>query len=183
MPPGAGTCGRCLREPPPLDACHAVVSYGFPWAGLLARFKFAADAGWSRTFAALMAAHPGVAREAGHADLVLPLPLSRERLASRGYNQAWELARRLAPKRADPHLLLRVRDTPSQVGLPRDERLANLRGAFALEPRRAAEMRGRSVLLVDDVMTSGASLFTAAAVLVGAGAARVGAAVFARTED
>ena len=77
--------------------------------------------------------------------------------------------------------MLRIRHTPSQRGLPRSERLANLRGAFAVEPLRAQALRGRSVLLVDDVMTTGASLFTAAQVLQQAGAAEVSALVFART--
>jgi predicted amidophosphoribosyltransferase len=111
------------------------------------------------------------------------MPLSRERLAQRGYNQAYELARRLAPGRADPCLALRVRDTASQADLDHDARLTNVRRAFALEPARAASVRGQAVLLVDDVMTTGASLAALAQVFRDAGAARVTAAVFARTED
>ena len=115
------------------------------------------------------------------ADRVLPIPLSRERLAERGYNQSWLLARHLAPGKADASLLLRIRHTPAQRTLPRAERLANLEGAFAIEPLRAPEVRGQRLVLVDDVMTSGASLHTAARVLLQAGAAQVSAIVLART--
>ena len=116
------------------------------------------------------------------ADTVLPMPLWHERLAARGFNQALELARRLAPGKTDPALLLRVRDTSPQLPLDRVARLANVRGAFAIDPLRAAIVRGRSLLLVDDVMTSGATLFSAAAVLRQAGAQRVSAVVIARTD-
>ena len=77
---------------------------------------------------------------------------------------------------------LRIRETPAQSGLTRAERLANLRGAFALEPLRAAMVQGQRIVLVDDVMTSGASLFAAAQVLRTGGAAHITAVVLARTE-
>ena len=79
-------------------------------------------------------------------------------------------------------MLLRTRDTPSQRSLPRAERLANLVDAFAVEPLRAKELRGQRVVLIDDVMTSGASLHMAARVLRQAGVANVSALVLARTE-
>lgn len=126
---------------------------------------------------------PGVQAELDRARWVLPMPLSHERLAERGFNQALELAKRLAAHKTDPRLLLRLRDTPPQASLDRAARLANVRHAFAVEPRRAADLQGASVVLVDDVMTSGASLFALATVLRAAGAARVGALVFARTEQ
>lgn len=180
--PGASSrCGACLSAPPPLARCVAAVDYGWPWDALLARYKFQGRSGWARTLATRMRASPGAAELLAGAALVLPMPLSRERLAERGYHQAWLLARALAPQQADAGLLLRIRHTPSQRGLPRSERLANLRGAFAIEPLRAQAVRGRTVLLVDDVMTTGASLFTAAQALRQAGAAEVSALVFART--
>jgi ComF family protein len=110
------------------------------------------------------------------------MPLAPGRLRERGFNQAHELARRLAPRKAEPRLLLRIRETPAQSGLSRAERLRNLQGAFALEPLRAEAVRGRRVVLVDDVMTSGASLFAAAQVLRAGGAAHITAVVLARTE-
>jgi ComF family protein len=129
-----------------------------------------------------MLSAPGADDALDIADWVLPIPLSNQRLAERGYNQSWLLARQLDPRKADAHLLLRTRDTPSQRTLPKAERLANLAGAFAVEPLRAAQLRNKNVLLIDDVMTSGASLHTAARVLLQAGAAKVNALVLARTE-
>lgn len=183
VPAGVAECGACVREPPPLAHCHAAVSYGYPWSGLLADFKFHGQPGWAETLAGLMREAAGVSHALNDAHRVLPMPLSRERLAQRGYNQALELARRLAPAKIDASLLLRLRDTPVQTTLGRRERQANVRGAFGIEPLRQPAVRGQRLLLVDDVMTSGASLFTAAQVLRQAGAAHVTGLVLARTDD
>jgi ComF family protein len=117
------------------------------------------------------------------ADLVLPIPLSRARLAERGFNQALLLARALTPKKTEAALLLRVRHTAAQTALDRQDRLSNVKGAFTVDPLMSSKVRGRRVVLVDDVMTSGASLFTAAQALRQAGAARITALVLARTDD
>jgi ComF family protein len=182
IPDGIGQCGSCTRTPPTLDACHAAVSYGYPWSGLVARFKFAGEAGWANPLADLLAGDPAVQQALNSAHHVVPMPLSRQRLAGRGFNQAHELARRLAPARADACMALRVRDTASQSDLAHDARQANVRRAFAIEPSRAAEVRGRNVVLVDDVMTTGASLGALAQVFRDSGASSVAAIVFARTE-
>jgi len=178
---GVGECGLCLAAPPPLEACYAAVSYQYPWSALMAQYKFNGQAGWARAFATLMRSTPWVEPALEQADLVLPMPLSPQRLAERGFNQALLLARALSPAKADSGLLLRVKHTPTQTALDRNERAANVKGAFAVQPMRAGELRGRRVLLVDDVMTSGASLFGAAATLRQAGAASVMAVVLART--
>jgi ComF family protein len=183
LPEGATVCGRCAQSPPPLDACHAAVSYAYPWSVLVSRFKFAAQPGWAGAFAGLMLDLAAVREAVAAARWLVPMPLSRERLAARGFNQAHELARRLAPGKAEPRLALRVRDTAPQAGLDRAARLSNLRQAFMLEPARAAAVLGQRVVLVDDVMTSGASLFALAQVFRTAGAAQVAAVVLARTED
>ncbi|WBY00467.1 ComF family protein [Ramlibacter tataouinensis] len=183
LPVGVERCGRCAGQPPVLDACHAAVSYGYPWAGLIGQFKFAGQPGWADCFARLLLSRGAVRDCLDSADRVVPMPLARERLAARGFNQAHELARRLAPGRADATLALRLRDTPAQARLDREARLANLRHAFALEPARAHEARGRRIVLVDDVMTSGASLFALAGVFRAAGASQVSAVVLARTEE
>jgi ComF family protein len=180
---GVAECGRCLGAPPPLDACHAAVSYEFPWSGLIADFKFSGQAGWARSFATLMRSTPWMEPALDQADLVLPMPLSGDRLAERGFNQALLLARALSRHKTASHLLLRVRHTPAQTALDRKHRLANVKGAFALDPLFAASVRGRRVVLVDDVMTSGASLFTAAQVLRQAGAAHISGLVLARTGE
>ena len=181
--PGVATCGRCLREPPPLDACHCAVAYGYPWSTLVGQFKFQGQAGWARAFAMLMRSAPWVEPALEDADVVLPIPLSPERLSERGFNQAHELARLLAPARTDASLLLRIRPTAVQSALDRRAREANVKGAFALDPMRPDAVRGRKVVLVDDVMTSGASLHAAAQVLRAAGASHVAAVVLARTDE
>ncbi len=182
LPHPARRCGACLKSPPPLDLCLTATAYTWPWVDLIARYKFQQQPGWAGPLATLMLSTPWAEDMLDEADWVLPIPLSAQRLAERGYNQSWLLARQLSPHKADAHLLLRTRDTPSQRTLPRAERLANLLGAFAVEPLRATQLRGKKVVLIDDVMTSGASLHTAARVLREAGASQVSALVLARTE-
>jgi ComF family protein len=170
-------------NPPPLDACYTAVSYDFPWSALIAQYKFNGQAGWARVFATLMRSAPWVEPALEGADLVLPMPLSRERLAERGFNQALELAKLLAPRQTDASLLLRIRNTPAQAALDRKARLANVKGAFAIDPLRGDAVRGKKIVLVDDVMTSGASLHAAAETLRAAGAIAVSAIAFARTDE
>ena len=179
----ARQCGECLTSPPPLDACFAAVTYAYPWAGLVVNYKFNGNPGASAVLATLLRSAPWVEPALERSDLLLPMPLSRQRLRERGFNQALELARRLAPHKTEAALLLRIRDTPSQRPLKRTERQRNVAGAFALEPLRAQRVQGRRVVLVDDVMTSGASLFAAARTLREGGAAHITALVLARTDD
>ena len=184
-----GLCGGCMRQPPPLDATLAAVPYAYPWSSLISRYKFDEQHGWAGFFAALMLKTPGTASaldELEAQDWVIALPLSAERLQTRGFNQAWELASALARQsktrgRSDAKLLLRVKHTRPQSQLRREARLANVKGAFQVDPLRASELAGRRVVLVDDVMTSGASLFAAAQALRDAGAAQITAVVLART--
>lgn len=183
VPPGAVSCGACLLRAPPYTAAAAAFDYAFPWDGLIARFKFNA----ALDLAALLAQQLDTAIQRAGNDaphLVLPVPLSPSRLRERGYNQSWEVARRLPrmrATRADPTLLVRVKDTPHQTALPPGERAANVRGAFALEPLRAAEVRGRRIALVDDVVTTGATVAELSSVLLAAGAASVQVWMLART--
>lgn len=174
-------CDACRREPPVLHACYAALTYAFPWPELIARFKFQGEPGWACTFADLMRAAPGVGSVLADADRVLPLPLGPRRLAERGYNQALELARRLAPSKVDTRSLVRWRETAPQTTLGQADRLNNVERAFAVDPRYAPCLRGAHLVLVDDVMTSGASLGAAALALRQAGAARITALVLART--
>jgi ComF family protein len=182
VPAGVGQCGACLTTPPPLDGCLAAVAYGWPWSHCIAEFKFGGQPGWAAALATVMRSTPWVEPALDQADRVLPMPLARERLAERGFNQSLMLAQRLAPGQTDASLLLRTRHTPAQSALNRSERLRNVQGAFAVEPLRAHELQGQRVVLVDDVMTSGASLHAAALTVRQAGAAHVTALVFARTE-
>lgn len=181
VPAGVERCGACIKEAPPLDLCLAAVPYEYPWSSLVTRYKFGASPGWSAALALLMRSTPWAEPALEAADLVLPLPLSHERLRQRGFNQALELARHLAPGKTRADVLQRLRDTPAQSALPREARLRNVRGAFGVAEDRAREVADRHVLLVDDVMTSGATLFGAAQALRAAGAARITGLVLART--
>lgn len=182
LPAGVERCGACIKDAPPLDWCLAAVSYEYPWSGLIARYKFGPSPGWSAALARLMRDSPGVAAALDAADLLLPLPLSPRRLRERGFNQALELARQLAPDKTRADLLLRLRDTPAQSSLPLNRRLRNVQDAFGLAAGAEDVLQGRRLVLVDDVMTSGATLHAAARLLRTAGAAHITGLVLARTE-
>ena len=172
-----------MLEPPPLDACVAAVSYDYPWADLISDFKFHGKPGWAHTLARLLRSAPWVEPALERADLIIPMPLSHARLRERGFNQAVELARQLTSvRKMDATLLLRLKDTTAQVNLNRAERLRNLHNAFAVEPLKAMRLRGARLVLLDDVMTSGASLYSAARALRAAGAGHITGMVFARTD-
>ncbi|MEO8081045.1 MAG: phosphoribosyltransferase family protein [Caldimonas sp.] len=169
--------------PPPFDTALARVDYGFPWDRLVTAFKFHGALDLAPALAALML-DVHVHATAERPDLIVPVPLAAKRLRERGANQAWELARRLARHlgiAADPLLLLRIRETAHQLDLQPEARIGNVRGAFAIEPRRRHEVRGRSIAVVDDVMTTGSTLAETARVLHDAGAASVAVWVLART--
>lgn len=184
-------CGACRTRPtPPLvQSCVAAVDYAYPWDGLIARFKFRAEPGWARPMAGLMLKNPAALDLLARCDLVVPIPLTPARLASRGYNQSWELVKALrdaAPGAAArctamADALVRLGEVPDQHSLSREQRLRNLHGAFAAHPLRAARLVGAHVLLVDDVTTTGATLHSAAQALLAGGAQQVSALVFART--
>ena len=183
VPAGIAVCGACLTDPPAFARSLAAVDYAHPWDGLITQYKFhaaldLAPALTQRMLSAFERSQPP------QPTLLLPVPLSDARLRERGYNQAWELARRLGRALhcpVDAHLLLRVKDTPHQLAFPPEQRAGNVLGAFAIEPRRLTELRGRSVTLVDDVMTTGATVAEAARVLLQAGASEVSVWVVART--
>jgi ComF family protein len=183
LPEGLTQCGTCLRSPPPLDACLAAVTYSYPWAELIARYKFAGAPGWAALFAQILRSMPWMEPALDQADLLLPMPLSKERLQERGFNQSLEIARHLTPAKIDTQLLLRIRHSGPQSLLHRRERQRNVENAFAVEPLRSQLLQQKRVVLLDDVMTSGASLHSAAKVLRQAGAAHITAMVLARTEN
>lgn len=182
VPVGVRVCGVCIKRPPPLDSCLAALPYAYPWSGLIGDFKFHKHPGWAYQFALLMRSAPWVEPALDNADLLVPLPLSTQRLQERGYNQALLLARALEPDKVASDVLLRILHTPPQSTLARKERLQSLQHAFAVDPLHAARVRGKRVVLVDDVMTTGASLYAAATVLRQTGASHITALVLARTE-
>jgi ComF family protein len=180
--PNMRQCGACTVTPPALDQALAAVPYDFPWSGLMGQFKFQEHTGWARSFALLMRNAPWVEPALERADYLLPMPLSPLRLQERGFNQALLLARAIEPTKVRSDVLLRVKETAPQSSLPRKERLLRVRGAYAVEPLHAAGLHNKRLVLVDDVMTTGASLHAAANVLRHHGAAHITALVFARTE-
>ena len=173
----ARACGACLRKAPLLDAAHAAFAYRAPLDRLLPRLKFHGDLAAGRLLAG--------ARAVAFADLaapgaLVPIPLSRARLRQRGYDQALELARPLARSLGLallPDGLQRLRDTEAQSRLDAVGRRRNMRGAFAT--LRGVDLPDH-VALVDDVMTTGATLHAAALALRRAGVRRVDAWVCAR---
>ena len=175
--PRNAVCGRCLSQPPDYDATVAALSYDFPADALIHAFKFRGELALASLFSGLLL------REIGSGtgvNLVVPVPLSGKRLRERGYNQAVELARSLAAAARAPLELgacERTRDAPPQTELPWAERGRNVRGAF----RCTRPLAGASVAVVDDVMTTGATLGEMAATLKAAGAARVVNWVLVRT--
>ena len=177
LPTAAGElCGRCLAHPPHYDRTLAAFNYGFPLDKLIQSFKYghrlALAAYLGRELARLA---PDVA-----ADLIVPLPLHPSRLRERGFNQALELARPVAATLGlplDSRICTRIRHTPAQAGLPWKKREQNIRGAFHC----ARDLSGRRILLVDDVMTTGASLDECARTLKLHGASEVVLLVVART--
>ena len=177
LPTPGSVCGECLRLPTPLDAVHAAFVYAAPLDRLLPRFKFHGDLAAGRLLAALMCeAAPSLPPDAA----IAPVPLHRKRLRMRGYDQALELAKPLArvldiPLRDD--LLRRTRITAAQSRLHADQRKRNLSNAFEVDSETASPS---CVVLVDDVMTTGATLHAAAKALRKAGVARVEAWVCAR---
>ena len=177
----AAQCGECLLRPPPMSRTFAALSYGWPWDGLLAQFKFQQQTGLAAPLAAMLLQTPGVAQAVAEADAAVPVPASRQRLAARGYNPALLLARALGARRVVADALLRPHDAPPQRSLSRAQRLRRVQNAFVPNPARRPALHGRHGLLIDDVMTTGATLRAAAEALLRAGARQVSAAVLART--
>jgi ComF family protein len=177
--PAGQTCGRCLKHPPFFDTTLAAFEYEHPVREMVMALKFgAAFAVRDMLVSALLA----VASDAGklQADMIVPMPLHRQRIAERGFNQSMELARGVAQGLAlpvMPYLLERDVDTRHQAGMPLPQRIKNVRGAF----RCVESIVGKRVLVIDDVMTSGATLNELARTLKLAGAAYVTNLVVART--
>jgi len=187
-----GRCGSCITriESPAVVQCVVAVDYAYPWDRIVAQFKFRQQPGWALPMAELMLRTPLARQLMLDCDAVVPVPLTPSRLATRGYNQSWELVKalhqqalrsqtRVAPKIREA--LFRNGETPDQHSLPREERMRNLRGVFLVNPSASSGLSGSHVLLVDDVTTTGATLQAAGQALLAAGAARVSALVFART--
>lgn len=172
-------CGRCLAEPPAYDRLRAAVAYGDIARAVALKLKYGGRPGVAETMARFMARH----LDPGAAPILAPVPLYRWRIWRRGYNQAALIARALARPvglEARLDLVERIKPTPVLRGMNPRERREAVRGAFRLNPRHKGTLKGRAVVLVDDVYTSGATANACARILRRAGAARIDVLAWAR---
>lgn len=171
-------------DPPPYGRARAVAHYSGAMRELVHDFKFS-DAHAVRSVLSRLMADAGKVL-LDDTEVVVPVPLSRRRLLARRFNQAALLAQDVARGAGlayEPLALVRKRATPQQVGLTRAERALNVRGAFAVAPGRASRVAGRRVLLVDDVITTGATCAAATRALLRGGAAGVDVLALALVTD
>ena len=178
LPLPGQTCGHCLADPPSFSHAIAPWLYAGAIAHLLPRFKFHHDLACGRVLADLACDRLSGWKGWHGATRILPMPLHTSRLARRGYNQALELARPFARTHAlplDTTTLARTRPTAPQTDLDATARRRNVRGAFTATP-----LSGETVILMDDVITTGATAREAARTLLRAGAAEVRMAAIAR---
>ncbi len=175
-------CGACAAEPPVFSRARAALRYDDGARGMILRFKHADRTDIARTFGRMLET-AGVALLAD-CDLIAPVPLHRWRLLKRGYNQAALLAHALArggERLVVPDLLQRIQATVSQQGLGGEQRKRNIKaGAFRLHPRHRSSVAGRRVLLIDDVLTTSATVTACARVLIKGGASAVDVLTIAR---
>ncbi|NRF48380.1 ComF family protein [Pseudomonas stutzeri] len=184
LPSRGLVCGECLKRPPSYDHVEVPWRFAFPVDALITRFKHQARWPYGRLLGERLAHHLEHAFAEGlpRPDLLLPVPLARRRLRQRGFNQAQMLADWLSRPlgiATDARVLERVLDTPAQQQLDAATRRRNLRQAFAIAT--AADVKGRHLALVDDVLTTGATAEALARLLKRAGAERVDVYCLART--
>ncbi|MFZ6776707.1 phosphoribosyltransferase family protein [Undibacterium sp. Ji83W] len=186
LPPASASprCGDCLSNPPAFDSSLTVCDYAAPQDQLVLSLKFAHQLALAPLFARML--RDSILQQQGKElpDLLCAVPLGKDRLADRGFNQAWEITRPLAKHLgilANMHILQRSRETAMQSGLPTAARARNVKHAFCIDENQLDKLRGAHIGVVDDVMTTGMTLHEIATMLKRYGAAEVTAYVFART--
>jgi len=146
-------CGSCISSPQDFDATFAVFLYGFPIDAMIQCYKYGTMLNISQTFGQLLSEKINL--EA--VDFIIPMPMHPTRLKDRGFNQAYEIAKILVrnqPEKLDYKIVIRQKLTPPQASLPLKQRVKNIKGAFSV----TADLTGKRIAIVDDVMTTGASL-------------------------
>lgn len=182
-----GVCDDCGRRRPPFRLARAVALYDGRLKTAIHKLKFRGKKALSAPLSRMMADHlagDGWKDILASVDIVTAVPLHRMRLRERGFNQSEMLGRAVAARfnlvfRDD--VLEKTRDTKRQFGLMREERFSNVKGAFAV--RRAADLRGRRVLLIDDILTTGATAAECSGKIIEAGAAEVFVAALSHAVD
>ena len=177
-------CGSCLTDPPPWTSARAALAYGDVSSHVATRLKYARRTGLAKLMARHMAARiPADLLLAGGNALIVPVPLHRWRIWGRGFNQSALIARHLARITGlgyDPLLLQRTRATRPLRDMGPQQREREVRRAFAVAPSRQAHLRGKAILLIDDIHTSGATARACAKVLAAGGAQSVHLLCWAR---
>lgn len=179
--PEGWRCGRCRRGIHQFDLCRSYGLYEHPLREIVHRFKYAKRSRLGKRLAPLLFAAWQRFPELQSADLIVPLPLHRQRERERGFNQSKILAQylsRLARRPFEARVLKRTRNTPSQTGLSIRQRRLNVAGAFHV--RRPEVLWGKTCLVIDDVFTTGATLNEVAKTLKASGAGRVFVLTLAR---
>jgi ComF family protein len=173
-------CGSCLNSPPDFDATKAVFLYAYPIDAMMLRYKYGNNLNLGDTFAEFLAEKTAL----DNIDLIIPMPMHPQRLKERGFNQALEIAKVLnklftknTREKLDYKSVVRQTLTPPQASLPLKERVKNIKGAFKVN----ANLAGKRIAIIDDVMTTGASLNELAKTLKKAGASHVECWLIART--
>ena len=177
-------CGSCLNSPPDFDATKAVFLYAYPIDAMMLRYKYGSSLNLGDTFGEFLAEKVNVENCLKNIDLIMPMPMHPQRLKERGFNQALEIAKVLSKNckdKLDYKSVIRQTLTPPQASLPLKERVKNIKGAFKVNGDKLDKLQGKRIAIVDDVMTTGASLNELAKTLKKAGAAHVECWVIART--
>jgi ComF family protein len=183
----AADCPDCEARSPEFDRAVAALHYAAPWSTLISRLKFQGRTELGPALGHLLAdavSQQWAARQLPWPDVVMPVPVSSQRLAERGFNQSWLIARACASRLALPcehRALRRVQHTERLMNMSAEERALALNAAFAVPPEHTAHVFGRHVALVDDVLTTGATLDAASMALREAGAHTVSVWVVAKT--
>jgi ComF family protein len=170
-------CGNCLQSPPAFDRTRALFRYDYPLDAMLQSYKYQQALHIAKTFSRMM--HDRFSNS-NHYNRIIPMPLHPKRLAERGFNQSLEIAKLLTKSLhipLDTTSCSRIKYTPPQASLPLKTRIKNMRGAFHCEQ----DLSGQRIILLDDVMTTGASLHELATTVKSAGASHVECWVVART--
>lgn len=177
-------CGSCLSNPPDFDATQAVFLYSFPVDAMMVRYKYGNMMHLSHIFGQFLSDKLGLSLASNQIDFVIPMPMHPARIKERGFNQAHEIAKVLSKdchEKLDFKSVARIKLTPPQASLPLKDRVKNIKGAFQVNTDKLNLILGKRIAIVDDVMTTGASLNELAKTLKKAGATHVECWVIART--